>query len=257
MLKTILRELLLPPGSTLLVAATGLVLMRRRPRLGTSLVVLGLAALWLLSVEVVAARLQRLAQHAPALDPAQVSATGAQAIVILGGGGQRRLAPEYATPAADAYLLERLAYGAWLSAKTALPVLVTGDGIEAEAMRSTLSQNFHIEARWVETQARDTFENARNSAAMLRRDKVRRVLLVTSAAHLRRGSTEFSDAGLEVVPAPVHVWTAPEPGILGYLPSATALLRSSDALHELLGDPVRRILAATHLRRHEPEDGGP
>jgi uncharacterized SAM-binding protein YcdF (DUF218 family) len=249
LLKTLLRMLLLPPGSLILVAAAGLVLVRNRPRTGQTLIALALAGLWLLSLDVVATQLQRLAEHNPALDPMRVQATDAGAIVILGGGGQRRHAPEYGGPAADPYLLERLAYGAWLARQTHLPVLVTGNGIEAEAMRATLAQNFGVETRWMEDRSRDTFENARNSVPMLRRDGIKRILLVSSAAHVWRGSREFAAAGVEVVGAPVHVWTPLEPGIEKFLPTADALLVSSNALHELIGEPFRRMFAATGLRR--------
>jgi hypothetical protein len=34
-----------------------------------------------------------------------------------------------------------------------------------------------------------------------------------------------------------------------YLPDAMALVRSSLATYELLGEPVRELLALTHLRR--------
>jgi uncharacterized SAM-binding protein YcdF (DUF218 family) len=249
LLKTLLRMLLLPPGSLILLAAVGLLLLRNRPRSGRTLIALALASLWLLSLEVVATGLQRLAEHNPALDPTQLQGTRAGAIVILGGGGQRRHAPEYGGPAADPYLLERLAYGAWLARQTQLPVLVTGNGIEAEAMRATLARNFGVETRWIEDQSRDTFENARNSVAMLRRDGIKRILLVSSAAHVWRGSQEFAAAGVEVVGAPVHVWTPPDPGIPKYLPTADALLVSSNALHELIGDAFRRLFAVSGLRR--------
>jgi len=60
-------------------------------------------------------------------------------------------------------------------------------------------------------------------------------------------------AQLEVVPAPVHVWAphAYEPS--DYLPEPLALLRSSEALNEALGEVVRQVFAATHLRRHSLE----
>ena len=248
-LKTILRTLILPPAAPLVIMLAGWLCHRRRARLGGLLIAVGAAALWLMSLLVVARPLERLAEHYPALDPGRVAATQAQAIVILGGGGQRTRAPEYGGPAADALLLERLAYGAWLARRTNLPVLVTGYRIEAVAMRDTLRQNFAIQARWVDDRAYDTFENARNSARILHAAGVRRILLVTSAAHLWRASHEFTAAGFDVVPAPVHVWTPVEPSPLNYLPTAEALLISSSALHELFGEPAREFLAWTGLRR--------
>jgi hypothetical protein len=39
-------------------------------------------------------------------------------------------------------------------------------------------------------------------------------------------------------------------GALAYVPSAYALLRSYESIYELIGEPARMFLAATHLRRH-------
>jgi uncharacterized SAM-binding protein YcdF (DUF218 family) len=246
--KTLLRILILPPAGPLIVATIGALLLRRRPRLGRVLLAAGLGSLWLLSLPLVADALTRMVQHYPPLDLNQ--ATQAQAIVILGGGGQRPYAPEYGGPAADPLLLDRLAYGAYVAHHTDLPILVTGNGIEAIAMRDTLVRNFGIEPHWVEDRSYDTFDNASNSAQMLRGDGVQRIVLVTSADHLWRAAQEFTATGLQVTPAPAGMWADRDLGVLRYLPDAQELLRSSMAIYELLGEPVRKLLSLSHLRRH-------
>jgi uncharacterized SAM-binding protein YcdF (DUF218 family) len=245
--KTVLRTMILPPAGPLLLASIGALLLRRRPRLARLLLALGLGSLWLLSLPIVADALTRLVEHYPPLDLAQ--ATQAQAIVILGGGGQRAYAPEYGGPAAEPVLLERLAYGAYVARSTGLPVLVTGNGIEATAMRASLARNFGLEVRWADDRAYDTFDNARNSAQLLRADGVQRIVLVTSATHLWRAAQEFTAAGLDVVPAPAGVLEVRDTGVFRYLPTSQALLRSSAATYELLGEPVRKLLVLSHLRR--------
>jgi uncharacterized SAM-binding protein YcdF (DUF218 family) len=247
-LKTLLKGLILPPAGPILLAFFGLFLLKRRPLPARICLILGLGSLWLLSTPMVSDALTRLAEHYPPLDLR--SAAGAQAIVILGGGGQRAFAPEYGGPAAEPVLLERLAYGAYISGKTGLPILVTGFHIEAQAMRDTLRRNFGIDARWVDDQAYDTFENARNSVRLLEADGVHRIVLVTRATHMWRSVHEFSDAGIEVVPAPVGILTPRDIGSSYFLPNPDALLRAHAALYELLGEPVRAFLVASHLRRH-------
>ena len=148
-------------------------------------------------------------------------------------------------------LLERIAYGAFLAHRTALPVLVSGTAAEALAMRVSLARDFGIQVRWVEERSRDTFQNAQFSSRLLKAAGVSRILLVTSSAHAWRASHEFASAGITVVPAPVGVWAPRETGLLRYLPAPTALARSSAALYELLGDLVRRALAALRLRTQE------
>jgi uncharacterized SAM-binding protein YcdF (DUF218 family) len=170
--------------------------------------------------------------------------------VILGGDCQRTLAPEYAEAAAEPLLLERLSYGAYLAQRTSLPVLVTGFQIEARAMHDTLRRNFGIEARWIDSEAYDTFQNAANSSRLLKADGVRRIVLVTRATHMWRSVQEFTAAGFDVVPAPVGVLAQRDLGIFRWLPNPDALLRSYMAAYEMAGEPVRAFLTAAHLRRH-------
>ena len=186
-LKTLLRTLLLPPAGPLLLAFAGAWLhqprARRRRRLGFALLAAGLGSLWVLSTPAVADRLAHAAEREPVLDIARLPE--AQAIVILGGAGERHAAPEYAgLPAAGGDLLERLAYGAYVAHRTDLPVLVSGNFSETQAMRTALARDFGVTVRWVESDSRDTFENAQYAARILRAAGVQRILLVT-ARHAR------------------------------------------------------------------------
>ena len=254
-LKTFLGTVLLPPGGLVLLAVAGLWLLARgraesaARASGWALVIASLAALWLLSTPVVADGLTRLAERYPALDPGQP--LRARAIVIL-GGGTGRTAPEYGGPAAGGELLERVSYGAYLARRTGLPVLVSGSTREAAAMCATLARDFGITARWVDADSRDTFDDAQLSARLLRADGIARILLVTSSYHEWRAAREFESVGIAVDPAPVHVW-APRPRALeDYLPDPPGLVKSTEALRDILGNAVRPLLAATHLRRHGP-----
>ena len=67
-LKTLLRNLMLPPAGPLLLAIAGALLLRRRPRLARVLLTVGLGSLWLFTLPVVADALTRLASHFPPLD---------------------------------------------------------------------------------------------------------------------------------------------------------------------------------------------
>jgi uncharacterized SAM-binding protein YcdF (DUF218 family) len=245
--KTLLKDLVLPPSGPLLLALLGLLLLKRRPMLARVCLIAGVGTLWLLSTPIVSDGITRLVERYPPLD--QQRAANAQAIVILGGGGQRGLAPEYAGPAAEPLMLERLSYGAYLSKKTGLPILVTGFSLEARAMHDTLQRNFGVEARWVDDRAYDTFQNARNSALLLKADGVHRIVLVTRATHMWRSVQEFTDANLDVVPAPVGILEDRDFGVLRFVPDPDALLRSHAAIYEMLGEPVRLLLSASHLRR--------
>lgn len=249
--KTVLKDLVLPPCGPLLLALLGLLWLQRRPRIGRALLVLSLSLLWLLSTPLIANQLARWSERYGPFDVASDPHAGA--IVILGGGGQRVFAPEYAGPAAEPELLERLAYGAYLARRLQLPLLVSGFRIEAQAMSASLQRNFSIAPRWIDAAAFDTFDNARNSARLLARDGVARVVLVTSETHMWRAVHEFSAAGLSVLPAPVGLMPPRGGPIspLALLPDSRALVRSSMVIYELLGERVRLVFAATGLRRQQ------
>ena len=246
--KTIFKHFLLPPAGLLLLGLLGLLLLRRRPALARACLIASIGLLWLLSTPVVSDALTRSVERYPAVDLRK--AGNAQAIVILGGGGQRAFAPEYSGPAAEPYLLERLAYGAYLAKKTGLPVLVTGFSIEAHAMHDTLQRNFNIETQWLDDQAYDTFQNAQNSARLLQTSGVHRIILVTRATHMGRSVEEFTAVGLDVIAAPAGIVAQRDFGIFRYLPDPEALLRSHIAIYEMLGEPLRAFLSFSHLRRH-------
>jgi uncharacterized SAM-binding protein YcdF (DUF218 family) len=248
LLKSLARNLILPPAGLLILAVIGLLLMPRRRRLGGALVITAIAALWLCATPVVADILMTMAERYPPLDPNRP--LNAQAVVILAGGGVRD-APEYGGPAVEGSTLDRVAYGAFLARRTALPILLTGSPGEAAAMSAMLTRNFGLSARWIENRSGDTFENARFSAALLRADGIHRIIVVTSADHEGRAAHEFTAAGFDVIPAPVGGDAPRAHGVGGYLPVPTGLERSYSAIYELLGEPIREIMATLHLRRQQ------
>jgi uncharacterized SAM-binding protein YcdF (DUF218 family) len=241
LLKKILASLVLPPSGPLLLVIAGLLLAPRWQRVGKWLAWGGVASLLALSLPTTATLLAR----AVTLEPAHLrtDAGAAQAIVILGGG--RQSAPEYGGETVSEAALERVRYGATLARQFQLPVLVTGGRTgsqaipEAELMAATLEKSFDMKVRWKETRSRDTHENAMFSAELLRGAGVHSVLLVTHDIHQRRGIAEFRAAGIEASPAAISSPAVPSGELLSaYLPNASALRRSSLALHEILGNMV-------------------
>lgn len=89
----------------------------------------------------------------------------------------------------------------------------------------------------IETQSRNTMQNAENSRRILAERGWDDVLLVTSAAHMRRGVLAFRHAGVDVTPAPTDFLAvdANVPEALSWIPSAGALSATTVALHEYLG----------------------
>jgi len=248
LLNAIPRDLILPPTSLFFVIAVGLALWRWWPRAGRIIAGSGLAALAILSSNAGASffvkPLERMTT--PLLAPENA---GAGAIVVL-AAGRLQAAPEYgARDIPDYIALARLRYAAHLQRRTGLPLLVSGGNgssgsdaalddrayTKADAMATALREDFGVPVRWVEGQSRDTGENASYSAALLKKDGVTRVLLVTDAMHMARARAVFERAGLQVIDAPTMFFTGQARGMRAWLPSAEGMRRSWYAVYELLG----------------------
>lgn len=238
-LKKTVSILVQPPVAPLLLIVVGLVLATRRRRGGFALAWAGVAATLLLSTPASVGWLLHGLETAPVVDAAALRQ--AQAIVVL-GAGKRRHAPEYGGETVNRLALERLRYAARLVRRTGLPVLVsggapTGDVPEAVLMQAALEEDFRVPVRWVEKASLDTRQNAQFSAVPLRAAGVKRVLLVTHAAHMPRAQAAFEDAGLQVIPAPT-AWlggTGAGDQVLGELPGPTSAYAGWYAVHEWLG----------------------
>ena len=93
----------------------------------------------------------------------------------------------------------------------------------------------------LEDKSRDTYQNAVYSAAMLDKLGVKKILLVTSAFHMRRAEALFNAQGLEVIPAPTDYQRLVGPVTMpGWLPAVSDLWQSTYALHEIVGYQVYR-----------------
>ena len=234
----LISTLLLPPLNLLLAALLGLLLTRRRPLLGKSLLTSSLLLLWLSATPYFAEGALHLLEGAPKTLDTQ--AHRADAIVVLGGGTYFHAA-EYATDTVGDNTLVRLRYGATLQRKTGLPLLVSGgrplgnDLSEAQQMKTVLENEFAIPVNWIEESSNNTLENARHSFPMLQQAGVRRIYLVTHAWHMPRAARAFQAAGFEVIPAPTAFTTRYQTDLLSFLPRATSLADSSNFMHEVIG----------------------
>ena len=232
--------LLLPPLDLLILCAAGILARRRLPRAGTAIALLSIVLLAVLASPV-GARL--LIRPLEAMTPALTSpaAAQAQAIVVLGGGRWRN-APEYVgQDVPRAMVLARLRYAVRLHRQTGLPMLVTGGSpeahaiSEAELMARVLRDDFNAPARWVEVGSNNTAQNARYSAAILRRAGIGHILLVTDALHMPRSARVFTQAGLAVTAAPTNYLGQGALIAADFIPGGGGLSDSHYAMHEWLG----------------------
>lgn len=103
-------------------------------------------------------------------------------------------------------------------------------------MAKVLTEDFLIPVRWVETELSTTFENAKFSAAILKSNGITSVILVTQRWHMARAIWAFSQFGIHAVPTKYAYRDA----LSGnrwrdFVPTSSALLQSTYAIHELIG----------------------
>ena len=231
----LIAAFLLPPLNLLLLGAVGVWQLGRRPRLGRCLTGLALVGLWVLCTPGIAKC------FLASLEVPYAPLTGgeAEAIVILGGGLYSG-ALEYGGRTLNARTLERVRYGAFLHKKIHRPILVTGgasEGGESEGplMRAVLEREFGVPVAWMEDRSRNTRENAKFSAPLLKTAGIRRIYLVSQVWHLPRAIPEFEREGFTVVPAGIGYQPTGPATLFDVLPNPHALVSSYYAFHEWIG----------------------
>ena len=162
------------------------------------------------------------------------------AIIVLGGGTRhdfyQRLVPEgdgMARIDLAASLYRRCAE----TEKSCFVVMSGGNPQHHEQSEADLYSGFLLDAGVkradlvIENQSLDTYENARNTAKLLRSRQYDTSVLVTSSLHMRRAMLAFGSFGVHPQPA---VASIREPDSRWVLRPA-ALFDSNRALHELVG----------------------
>ena len=234
---------LLPPFNLILLGMLGVLLLRCKPGLGKAMVTAALALLYLLSIPLVADALLRTLEPAPRHNSLDKET---QAIVVLGGGTYFN-APEY-----DGDTVGRFAWSVSAMPRGCIgkrvnlywPQVATplGNGsAEAAQMKAVLEREFTVPVKWIETVARNTRENAYNSFAILQKEGIGRIALVTHAWHMPRAAREFEQAGFKISPAATGYTTRHRTDIFVLIPYSCGAAKKQFVLPR--GHWYRMVLA--------------
>jgi uncharacterized SAM-binding protein YcdF (DUF218 family) len=232
-----ISTLLAPLSVVLIILLVAAAVAWRRPLSAWKPVMAAFLVLYPLSMPYVAEQLLWLLEPAPQSPAAD---TSGQAIVVLGGGTYFS-APEYGADTVRAEVLVRLRYAARLHHALGKPVLASGGSPEgnpvpeARLMAHVLQQDFRVAEVWVEEGSNNTFENALQSAAVLKPAGIQKIYLVTHAWHIRRARVAFEHAGFTVIPAPTGFATRFKLTVIDFLPDARALHGSAVFFRESAG----------------------
>lgn len=239
-----------PVGLACLLIIMGMLAARRR-RWHSASLVFALVVLFLGGNRIIAASLARSLEwrHLP---PETEPYAGA--IVVLGGATYAADYPRRSVEINGAG--DRIFYAAQLfHAGKSDNILLTGGNIEwftgkgdpsKDAAELLAMLGVPAEAIWLESESRNTYENALYAGIILKSHDINKILLVTSALHMPRAVAIFERQGFDVIPAPAdfriteanwsRLW---EPNladqIVGLVPSAENLALTTIALKEYLG----------------------
>ncbi len=165
----------------------------------------------------------------------------AEAIVVL-GGVIPGVVPGTGIPELEGGV-DRLIHALRLYKAGKAPLVLLSGGAasglpaESELMARTLEWlGVPRESMLLETRSRNTRQNALYSEEILKGRGADRILLVTSAFHMKRTQAVFESVGLSVVPAATDYQVVERSAsVMDWLPDPSALYRSTLAIKEFLG----------------------
>lgn len=234
-LRELVDTMVLPPAGPLWLAIVGAVLLlARRPKLGGWALGLGLGSLFVLSTQLCQGFMLATVDRHPPLATDGQDWPSADAIVVLGAGVQWG-SREWSGDSPSSMAVARLRYAAEVHRRTALPVLVTG--YTGDGMKVVMERDLGVQVRWIEDRSFDTWENAVNTARLLREEGVDRVFVVTHFWHMPRSMLAFEETGLDAIAAPMGFHgPRPDDGFFDTVrPRPGPLLTAHLVIHEWIG----------------------
>ena len=240
-LNKILPAICLPIGFTMVLVGAGLILRKK------VLCWTGLVVLLLLSTGFVSGKLMRWVEGLEYRSVIQ-DVKAADAIVVLSGMIEER---KNASLGEWSGAVDRFEGGVDLMQTGKAPLLIFTGGwvpwipnakLEGEILaQRAVRLGVPKDKILVTGKAQNTQEEATAVSQLCGRRLVLgrkpRIILVTSAFHMRRAEMLFRKSGLDVTPFPVDLQTSENSEItpLSFLPSAQALARSETAIREMIG----------------------
>jgi uncharacterized SAM-binding protein YcdF (DUF218 family) len=234
----VLLYLVLPPSGIMILMTIGFLIVKQRRLAGWGLIIFGFLLLYGLSTgPVVNSLIIPLETSYP---PLRDKTVHADAIVVL-TGGVRDLSRLGLEPEPSELSLERLVKGVMLYRVLRKPLMIAGGSgslihselPEADAMaRAAVDLGVSGRDIVIENKSRNTMESARAVRGLL---KGKRIILVTSAFHMKRSVALFKKQGFDVIPAPTGYRALHQPvSWYSFIPGAVGLATSSVALSEYI-----------------------
>lgn len=183
----------------------------------------------------------------------------ADAIVVLGGATKSKFPPRPSVDLSEAG--DRVLYGAQLYREGKAPLIIASGGridwrgggpAESADMAEILKTLGVPDAAILQDPTSlNTYQNAVNVRQILKKQGIRRIILVTSAMHMPRSLRIFQRLGIDTIPAPTDFLLTQqelaEPNIsiqaslLNIVPDAERLGMTTRAIKEYVGTIIYRL----------------
>jgi uncharacterized SAM-binding protein YcdF (DUF218 family) len=247
----LIKPFLLPPTLIAIgMAASFLLLFRKKQKLGKTLLLLTLVIYYLLSIEPVAYLLAKSIEGKIDIEKFEVETENVEAIVVLAGGIDKKGGHRSYHELSGASW-RRLWHGIELykEFKGKIPILYSGGSgdpfdpvsVEAElAMNYAVSMGIPEEKFWIEQSSRNTYESGIEIKRILDRRfpeaERHRIILVTSALHMPRSMMVMKKVGLNTITSSADFAIGSlslDP--LSFFPSVSNFSTSTRSIHEWIG----------------------
>ena len=234
--------------SLLIFSLSFLLFVGKRSKIAVTLLLFGVIWLFTFSLPYTAEQLiQSLEDLYPVISIDDIPS--AKAIVVLGGaispapfaGAGMNLHAAADRPVHAARLFHSGKAPLILVSAGALPWMQAAE-TEADATAEFLREMGVPDNKIIkETRSGTTRQNAQNTKQILKTRNIHRIILVTSAWHMRRAEASFEHLGFDVIPAATDYGVLRPPfSKVGWLPSVETLKWSEIAIQEKVGYQVYR-----------------
>ncbi len=250
LLVSAIESIIFPPGINIILFLVAIMFWHRCRKIAIFLVMLSSLSLYLLSTPFFSKLLVLPLEKAfPPLSLSKLRQEKAQAIVVLGGG--EKYAPEYKAYIPSNASSARLDYAVYLHEKSRLPILLSGGAVlddprsEASIMNKRLVALAGFSSTWLDKHSINTSQNARDTKVLLSKKGVNKIILVTSAYHMRRAMYAFRKEGISVIAAPTdyHSGKGYQFTLQQFMIYPSSLRVSHLALHEYIAELWYKFLA--------------
>jgi len=238
--KFIYQTFFLPPGVfIILMIVAAIFLMKKKSKLWILMLAFA-CLLYSLSIPLVGNSLIRGLENKYS-PPASIDG---DVIVMLGGGSTLDTPNVAGKGHLTGYSANRLLTCAQLYNKLKVPIIISGgkvDGItgaDSEVGKEILLQlgvpNDKIIA---EGNSLNTTQNARYTKELIDKSRYNRIIVVTSAFHMKRSVKQFEKVGVKVIPYPTDYQTnlSPRVELYQFIPAAEAMEKVSLSVKEYIG----------------------